>query len=112
MDDSRNWEGRRELDGRRLKDCPAVVDLRERAPVGGQATSGRDGRLLERAAAVVENLPARPRLRDERNQPGVAAARWALDGKLLPHPGQKFRPSNRLRGVRKYSVFTRLAGPD
>ncbi len=30
--------------GRRLKDCPVVVDLDELGPVGGRPTGGRDGR--------------------------------------------------------------------
>jgi len=45
-----------------------------------------------------EDFPDRPRLRDERHQPDVAAAVWALKWKLLPHPGQEFRPGNP-RGV-------------
>jgi hypothetical protein len=40
----------------------------------------------------------RPGLRDEGDQPDVAAARRALERKLLPHPGQQFRPGNP-RGV-------------
>jgi hypothetical protein len=30
----------------------------------------------------------------ERDQPDVTAAVWALERKLLPHPGQEFRPRN------------------
>ncbi len=36
---------------RRLKDVAVVMDLHELAPVGGRATSGRDGRRLEWFAA-------------------------------------------------------------
>ena len=79
---------------RRLKDIPVVVDLREVGPVGGRATSRRHRRRFERFAQVGEDLPDRPRLRDERDQPDVAAAVRALERKLLPHPGQEFRPSN------------------
>ena len=48
---------------RRLKDVAVVMDLHELAPVGGRATSGRDGRRLEWLAEVCENLPDRPRSR-------------------------------------------------
>jgi hypothetical protein len=43
-----------------LKDVAVVMDLHDLAPVGGRATSGRDGRRLERFAEVCENLPDRP----------------------------------------------------
>ena len=76
---------------RRLKDCPVVVDLYEFAPVGGRPAGGRDGRRFERFAEVREDLADRPWLRDERDQPDVAATVWALEGKLLTHPGQQFR---------------------
>ena len=79
---------------RRLKDVPVVVELHELAPVGGRATSRRDGWWLERFAQVCKDLPDRPRLRDERNQPDVASTGWALERKLLTHPGQEFRPGN------------------
>jgi hypothetical protein len=36
----------------------------------------------------------RPRLRDERDQPDVAATRWALERKLLPHPRHQLGPRN------------------
>ncbi len=83
---------------RRLKDCPVVVDLYEFAPVGGRPAGGRDGRRFERFAEVREDLADRPWLRDERDQPDIAATVWALEGKLLTHPGQQFRPCNP-RGV-------------
>ena len=79
---------------RRLKDVALVVDLDELAPVGGRATSGRDGRRLEWFAEVCENLLDRPRFRDERDQPDVTAAVRALKRKLLPHPGHEFRPGD------------------
>ena len=78
----------------RLKDVALVVDLDELAPVGGRATSGRDGRRLEWFAEVCENLLDRPRFRDERDQPDVTTTRRALERKLVPHPGQEFRPGN------------------
>jgi len=87
-----------QLVGRRLEDVAVVVDLDEFAPVGGRAAGGRDGWWLERFAEMREDFPDRPRLRDERHQPDVAAAVWALKWKLLPHPGQEFRPGNP-RGV-------------
>ena len=71
-----------------------VMDLHELAPVGGRASSGREGRRLEWFTHVCEDLPDRLRLRDERDQPDVAAARWALKRKLLPHPGQELRPGD------------------
>ena len=71
---------------RRLKDVAVVVHLHELAPVGGRPASGRDRRRFERFAEMGENLPDRPRLRDEGDEPDVAAARRALERKLLPHP--------------------------
>jgi hypothetical protein len=67
-----------------LKDVTVVVDLYELAPIGGRPTSGRDGRRLERFAKVREDLPNRSGLRDEGDEPDVAATRRALEGKLLP----------------------------
>ena len=52
---------------RRLKDCPVVMGLHEFAPVGGRATSGRDGRRLERFAEVCENLPDRAWFADRKS---------------------------------------------
>ena len=77
-----------------LKDVAVVMGLHEFAPVGGRATSGRHRWRLERLAEVCQNLPDRPRLRDERDQPDVAATRWTLKRKLLPHPGHELGPSN------------------
>jgi len=93
---------------RRLEDVAVVMDLDELAPVGGWATSGRHRWWLERFAEMREDFPDRPRpqqpevaksakARDgfalgkqsERDQPDVAAARWALAGKLLPHPSHE-----------------------
>jgi len=51
-------------------------------------------RRLEWVAKVCENLPDRPRLRDEGNEPDVTPARWTRNRKLLPHPGHQFRPGN------------------
>jgi hypothetical protein len=75
-----------------LKDIAVVMRLNKFAPVGGRAPSGRHRCRLEWFAEVCENLPDRSRLGDERNQPDVAAAVRALERKLLPHPGQEFRP--------------------
>ena len=80
--------------GRGLKDVAIVMGLRELAPVDGRAAGGRDGRRLQRFAEGCEDLPNRPWFRDKRDQPDVAAARWALERKLLPHPGHQFRPRN------------------
>ena len=89
---------------RRLKDVAIVMDLHELAPVGGRATSGRHRWRLERFAKMREGLTSRGlshpgllplanlSLRVSRllpavsSQPDVAAARWALVRKLLPHP--------------------------
>ena len=87
-----------QLDGRRLNRCAVVISLDKLAPVRGRATSGRDGRRLEWFAEVFENLPDRLWLRDEGNEPDVAATGGARKWKLLPHPGQEFRPGN-ARGV-------------
>ena len=51
---------RGQLVGRRLKDRPIVVRLREVAPVGGRAAGGRAGRRLERLA---ERSARKPRSR-------------------------------------------------
>jgi hypothetical protein len=49
---------------RRLKDIAVVMRLDEFAPVGGRATSGRDGRRLERFAKMRQDFPDRPRIAD------------------------------------------------
>ena len=67
--------------------------LDEFALVCGRAPGRRDW-WLERFAEVCQDLPDRARLRNERDQPNVAAAVRALERKLLPHPGQEFRPGN------------------
>ena len=79
---------------RRLKDVAVVMRLDELAPVGGRPASGRDRRRFERFAEVGENLPDRSGLRDERDQPDVAAARLAQERKLLPHPRHQLGPRN------------------
>ena len=79
---------------RRLKDCPVVMDLHELSPVDRRATGGRDGRWFERFAKMCEDFPDRPRLRDERDQPDVAAAVRALERKLLPDPRHQLGPGN------------------
>ena len=83
------------------------MDLDELAPVGGRAPGRRDGWWLQRLAEVCENLPDGPRLRDERDQPDVAAAGWALERKLLPHPRDQFRPRNP-RGVVRAGLLIRV----
>ena len=88
------------------------MDLHEFAPVGGWATSGRDGRRLEWLAEVCEDLTSRGRshpgllplanLRFEVSrllpavfsQLDVAATVRALKRKLLPHPGHQLGPGN------------------
>ena len=55
--------------------------------------------------AFFQNLPDRPRLRDEGDQPDVTAVVWALERKLLPHPGHQFRPGNPKRVVRARGGF-------
>ena len=61
-----------------------VMHLHELAPGGGWAASRRDGWRFQRLAEVCQNLPDRPGLRDEGDQPDVTAAVWALERKLLP----------------------------
>jgi len=70
---------------RRLKDVAIVMDLHELAPVGGRATSGRDGRRLEWFAEVCQGLTSRGR-----SHPGLlplANLRFEVS-RLLPavHP--------------------------
>ena len=64
-----------------------VMDLHELAPVDRPATGGRDGRRLERLAEVCENLPDRPRLRDEGNEPDVATTPKGTRAETPPPPG-------------------------
>ena len=86
------------------------VDLHELAPVGGRAACGRDRRRFEWFAQVGEEMTSRglsnsglrplANLRVEvsrllpavSSETDVAATRWALELKLLAHPGQEFRP--------------------
>jgi hypothetical protein len=72
--------------------CPVVVDLHELSPVGRRAMGGRDGRRLERVAEVCQDLPDRPRLGGERDEPDVATTPRALQRKLLAHPSHEFGP--------------------
>ena len=108
---------RRQLVGRRLKDVPVVVHLHELSPVGGRPASGRERRRFKRFAEVGEGLTSRGRshpgllplanLRFEGSrllpavcsEPDVAAARRALEGKLLPHPRHQLGPGNSGRVV-------------
>ncbi len=76
------------------KDRPVVVRLDELAPVGRWAASGRERRRFDRFSQMCENLPDRPWLRDERDEPDVTAARWALQRKLLAHPGHELGPGD------------------
>jgi len=89
----------RQVFGRRLNRVAFVMVLHEFAPVGGWAAGRRAGRTLERFAEMRKNLPDRPWLGDERDQPDVAAAVWALKRKLLPHPRHQFCPCNPRRIV-------------
>ena len=84
------------------------MGLHELAPVGGRAPGRRDGWWLERFAQVREDPSNRPRFRNERDEPDVAAAGWALERKLLPHPGQEFRPRNP-GGVMRTGLLIRFA---
>jgi len=77
-----------------LKDVAVVMGLDEFVPVGGRAPCRQKWRRLEWFAEMREDFPDRPRLRDERDQPDVAAAVWALQRKLLPHPRHEFRPGD------------------
>jgi hypothetical protein len=72
-----------QLIGRRLKDCPVVMDLDELALVGRRASSGRERRRLERFAQVCENLPNRARIAD-RMSSGLA---WLADVADRERPG-------------------------
>ena len=51
---------------------------------------------------MCQDLPDRSGLGDERDEPDVAATVRALERKLLPHPGQEFRPGNPRRVVRAW----------
>ena len=80
--------------GRDLDDLYVVMHLDEFAPVGRWAASGREGGRFEWFAEVCQDLPNRPRFRDERNQLDVAAAVRALERKLFPDSGHEFHPRN------------------
>ena len=77
-----------------LEDVALVVDLDELAPVGRRATSQRHERRLKRFAKIGQDLPDRPGLRDERDQPDVAAAGGTRKRKLLPDPRHQLGPGN------------------
>jgi len=83
-----------QLVGRCLKGIAVVMRLDEFALVGGRAPGRRHWWWLEWFAEVCENLPDRARLGDEGDQADVAAARWALERKLLPHPSHQLGPGN------------------
>ena len=101
---------RGQLVRRRLKDVAVVMRLDELAPVGGRPASGRDGRRFERFAEMCQWLTSRGRshpvllplanLRFEvsrllpavSSEPDVAAARRALERKLLTHPRYQLGP--------------------
>ena len=68
------------------------MDLHELSPVGRRATGGREGRWFEWFAEVCQDLPDRPRIGDECDQPDVAAAGGARKWKLLTHPGHQLGP--------------------
>ena len=77
-----------------MKDVAVVLGLNELVPVGRRAPRGCDWWWLERFAKMREDLPDRPWLRDEGNEPDVAAAVRALERKLLTHPGHQLGPGN------------------
>ena len=88
------------------------MHLHELSPVGRRPASGRERRRFKRFAEVGEGLTSRGRshpgllplanLRFEvsrllpavSSEPDVAAARRALEGKLLPHPRHQLGPGN------------------
>mgnify|MGYP006919672060 CR=1 FL=1 len=80
--------------GRHVKDEAVVVGLNELAPIGRWAAGRRDVRRLERFAKMGQDLPDRPWLRDEGNQPDVTPAIRAPQRKLLPHPRHELGPRN------------------
>jgi hypothetical protein len=65
--------------GRRLKDCPIVMDLHELSPIDRLATGRRDGRWFERLAEMCQDLPDRPRIGDEGDEPDVVTTPRALE---------------------------------
>ena len=75
------------------------MHLREFAPIGGRATGRRDWRRYERLAEVCENLPNASCFGDEGDQPDVAATRWALEQKLLPHPRYGVKKVKKVSGT-------------
>ena len=66
-------------------------------PRAGESGGGSSG-----LPKMGQDLPDRPWLRDERDQPNVPAAVRALKRKLLPHPRHEFRPRNPRRVVRAW----------
>jgi len=55
-----------------------------------------------------QDLADRPWFRDERDQPDVAAAGWALERKLLPQPRHQLGPRNP-GGVMRTGLLIRVA---
>ena len=96
-----------QLVGQHLNRFATVMNLHELAPVDGRAPRGCDWRRCEWFTQVGENLPDRPGLRDERDQPDVTAAVRALKRKLLPHPRHELGPRNPRRVVRAW-LFRRV----
>jgi len=68
--------------------------LDELSPLRGRSSGGRHRWWLDRLANVHEDFADRPRIGDERDEADVAATHWALEGKLLPHPGHELGPGN------------------
>ena len=72
-----------QLIGRRLEDIAVVMSLEKLAPVGGWTAVGCDRWRLKRSAKMGQNLADWARLRDDGDEPDVAAAVRALEWKLL-----------------------------
>ena len=91
-----------------LKDVAVVVNLDELGPVGGRASRRSKQRRLRGFAKMGQDLPDRSWLRDERDEPDIAAAVRALKWKLLRHPRHEPGPRNP-GGVVRTGLVMRIA---
>jgi len=72
--------------------CPRAGADPENPHASWRPASGRERRRLQRLSHMCRNLPDRPRLGDERDQPDVTATTRAFERKLLPHPRHELGP--------------------
>ena len=80
--------------GRGLFKTAVILSLHQVIPSDGWPTSWCHIGRLQWLTHVLKNLPNRPRLSDEANQPDVAATIRARQWKFFAHPSQQLRPGD------------------